>query len=127
MKLSHITVVLLTLVTLAPFGSASGDAFTRAYFDSASDDLVVSLIYKGTNPDHAFSLVWGKCRNANTKGMHQLAVRVLDSQWNDAALRDYQKTVRFNLSKLKCRPAEVTLLTAPRFRYTLLIPASGSH
>lgn len=127
MKLTHITVVILTLVASAPIGSASADAFARAYFDAVSDELVVTFIYQGTNPDHTFSLAWGKCRNANTKGMHQLAVRVLDSQWSDAALRDYQKTVRFNLSKLKCRPAELTLLTAPRFRYTLLIPASGGH
>jgi hypothetical protein len=48
---------------------------------------------------------------------------VLDSQWQDDARHEFKKTLRFGLAELQCRPAKVTLRTAPRFMYTLMIPA----
>jgi hypothetical protein len=58
----------------------------------------------------------------NGSQLHGVAAQVLDSQWQDQALHPYQKTVRFSLADIPCRPAKVTLRTAPRFIYTVLIP-----
>ena len=51
--------------------------------------------------------------------------RILDSQWNDRALEPFTKTVRFDLAELRCRPAEITLFTAPNFRIGVTIPAAA--
>jgi hypothetical protein len=53
---------------------------------------------------------------------HQIAGEIIDSQWNDTERQTYTKTVRFGLASVNCRPATVTLRTAPRFEYTLQIP-----
>jgi hypothetical protein len=50
-----------------------------------------------------------------------VAVEVLDDQWRDQAQREFKKTVRFSLADMPCRPAKVTLRTAPRFTYTVVI------
>ncbi len=97
--------------------------FANVYYDPATDQLVVTMMYSGTNPNHTFSLKWGRCKAANDGGMAQISANVIDSQWQDAEQNDYQKTTRFNLGKLQCRPAKVTLRSAPRFIYILRIPA----
>ena len=106
---------------LLPLGSHA-DSFSKAYYDARADQLVVSMTYGGTNPNHAFSLQWGQCQNVNGGELHEVAAEVLDSQWQDQALHPYKKTVRFSLADIPCRPAKVTLRTAPRFIYTVLIP-----
>jgi hypothetical protein len=111
------------LVTLMLLHGAHADDFSKAYYDSRVDQLVVSMIYSGTNPKHTFTLQWGQCQDVNGSNLHEVAVQVLDSQWQDEALRPYKKTVRFSLVGIPCRPAKVTLRTAPRFIYTVLIPA----
>jgi hypothetical protein len=111
------------LVTLMLPHAAHADNFSKAYYDSRADQLVVAMIYRGTNPKHTFTLQWGQCQDVNGSNLHEVAVQVLDSQWQDEALRPYKKTVRFSLAGIPCRPAKVTLRTAPRFIYTVLIPA----
>ena len=99
------------------------DTFSGAYYDSRTNEIVVTMIYRGTNPDHEFSIQWGDCQPPGDGGTkHQIAAEVLDSQWNDTAQQTYTKTVRFPLASLNCRPATVTLRTAPRFEMTLEIP-----
>jgi len=100
------------------------DSFAQAYYDVAKNDLVITMNYRGTNPNHAFSLAWGPCSKSKDGAGHEIAADVLDSQWLDAASRDFVKTTRFNLANFRCRPATVTLRTAPRFFYTLQIPGS---
>lgn len=81
------------------------------------------MLYRGTNPDHQFSVQWGDCQPLGSDGTtHQIVGQVLDSQWDDDARQTFTKTVRFNVASLNCRPATVTLRTAPRFEYTLQIP-----
>ncbi|HXW73887.1 MAG TPA: hypothetical protein VEK10_03645 [Steroidobacteraceae bacterium] len=81
------------------------------------------MLYGGSNPDHQFSVQWGECQSAPDGGnLHQIAVEVIDSQWNDVAKQNYTKTVRFSLAGMSCRPATVTLRTAPRYEMTLQIP-----
>ena len=103
--------------------SAHADDFSKVYYDASTDELVVTMIYSGTNPDHAFSLRWGQCKQATDRDPSEVEVEVLDSQWEDPARHDFNKTVRFGLTDLPCRPAKVTLRTAPRFIYSLMIPA----
>ena len=106
---------------LLPVGSHA-DSFANAYYDARTDQLVVSMTYSGTNSSHTFTLQWGQCQEVNGGNLHEVAAEVLDSQWQDETLRPYRKTVRFSVVDIPCRPAKVTLRTAPRFIYTVLIP-----
>ncbi len=103
--------------------AAHADNFSRVYYDANTGELVVTMRYRGTNPDHAFSLKWGTCSDAAPGTLPEVAAEVLDDQWRDQAQRDFKKTTRFSLADLPCRPARVTLRSAPRFFYTLVIGA----
>jgi hypothetical protein len=99
------------------------DTFSAAHYDPKTDELVVTIVYGGSNPDHQFSVKWGECQIVPGGGnMHQTVLDVLDSQWNDASQQTYTKTVRFSLAGVSCRPAKVTLRTAPKYEMTLQIP-----
>ena|SRR5579872_5620924 len=102
---------------------AHADNFGRVRYDAQAGQLVVTMIYRGSNPNHAFSFKWGKCRASQADGLPGVTLEVLDDQFNDPARQDYRKTVRFGLAELPCpRPVSITLTTAPRFFYTLTIP-----
>ena len=121
----------LTLAAALPFimfiGPRAGhaDNFQKVYYDPATDELVIVVLYRGTNPDHQFSLKWGPCidRDGNR---HEITAELLDQQYQDAARKDYKKTVRMSLAAMNCRPAAVTLRTAPRFYYTVTVPERGA-
>jgi hypothetical protein len=118
-----IAAVLASILLMA---DARADNFKSARYDAQRDQLVVQMVYRGTHPDHTFHLSWSRCRPLDQQpGMWQVAVDVLDDQWNDAATTEYSRTLRFDLSNQPCRPARVTLRTAPRFYYTLTIPADA--
>ena len=104
--------------------SAQADTFSRVTYDRGKDELVITMRYRGTNADHTFSLQWGHCKETAGSQLHEVVVDVLDSQWQDEERADFKKTTRFGLADLSCRPVVVTLRTAPRFFYTLLIPAT---
>jgi hypothetical protein len=125
MKLrSLIALGLLGAVAPALFAtSARADNFGRIRYDKQSDRLIVTMIYRGSNPNHNFSLKWGQCQANQSGNLPGVTVEILDDQFDDVAQQDYKKTVRFSLAGLPCpRPAAVTLKTAPRFFYTLTIP-----
>jgi hypothetical protein len=113
---------------LASFATHA-DNFVAAHYDGRTDELVVTMRYRGTNPNHAFTLQWGECKQ--TGGDLHLrqttTATVLDDQWNDTAHAPFKKTVRFSLAGVSCRPAEVTLQTAPRYRYTINIPGAPTQ
>jgi hypothetical protein len=121
---SHRTLFAVLLGTAAWLlsGAAFADRFVNAYYDAQTDELVVTMSYRGTNPDHTFSLQWGECRNSPDSGANEIVADVNDSQWHDAAHHDFKKTTRFSLENLTCRPAKLTLRTAPRTYYRLQIP-----
>jgi hypothetical protein len=111
--------VLSAFVAPAPHA----DTFSSVFYDPNKNELVVTIVYGGTNPDHQFSVQWGACQSLGDDGSgHQIVGEVLDSQWNDAAQHTFTKTLHFSLAGLNCRPATVTLRTAPRFEYTLQVP-----
>jgi len=100
--------------------------FGSVHYDSDSDQLIVTMIYDGTNPNHHFSIQWGPCRKLDQPGQpaHQtIDVSILDDQWNDAATKTYTQTVKIPLANVSCRPATVTLRTAPDFLTSFDVPA----
>jgi len=101
---------------------ARADDFANVYYSSRTDQLVVTIAYRGTNPNHTFSLKWGQCKNQTQDGGGEVAAEVLDSQWQDVEQSDFKKTTRFSLVHIPCRPATLTLRSAPRFFATLTIP-----
>jgi hypothetical protein len=114
-------VVAVTLATAAAAVMAA--SFGPVRYDPNSDQLIVTMIYDGTNPDHHFSIQWGPCRKLDQPEHQTIGVSILDDQWNDAATKTYTKTITVPLATLSCRPATVTLRTAPDFITTLYIPA----
>jgi hypothetical protein len=106
---------------LAP--TAHADNFGEIYYDGKNDQLVVTMLFRGTNPNHKFSLKWGECQADQSGNLPGVTVEVLDDRFDDEEQQDFKKTMRFSLEGLPCRrPASVTLRTAPRFFYTLTIP-----
>jgi hypothetical protein len=104
--------------------AAHADNFSRVFYDTKSGQLVVTMRYSGTNPNHNFTLSWGACQTDPNSGANTVVADVQDDQFQDAAQQPYKKTTRFNLANMPCRPASLTLRTAPRFRYTLSIPSN---
>jgi hypothetical protein len=104
--------------------SAQADNFGSVHYDKQSDRLIVTMLYRGTNPNHNFSLKWGACQSDQSSNLPGVTVEVLDDQFGDVERQDYKKTMRFSLAGLPCpRPVAVTLKTAPRFFFTLTIPS----
>ncbi len=115
------SVSLACLSTL--IGPASADSFGSSYYDRATDQLVVTMRYEGTNPNHKFTLQWGQCESADSDSMPRVDVAVLDDQFRDAAQQEYQLVERFSLDRMPCsRPVTVTLRTAPRMYLPIVIP-----
>lgn len=101
--------------------AVQADNFVNAYYSARHDQLVVAMAYRGTNSHHRFSLQWGPCQELDGGG-HEIAAEVLDSQWQDVEQSDFTKVTRFSLADIPCRPATVTLRSAPRFFFTVQIP-----
>ena len=109
------------LALLCQYAGAS--SFGSVAYDKDGDQLVVTMVYRGTNPNHEFTLKWGDCQTGQSGDNPSVTAEVLDDQFDDAAEQDFTKTVRFSLADLPCsRPASVTLRSAPRFFFTLTIP-----
>jgi len=103
---------------------ARADNFAGVHYLARKDQLVITIAYRGTNPDHTFSLKWGPCQELDGGG-RELSAEVLDRQSQDVERSDFKKTTRFSLADIPCRPAKVTLRSAPRFFATLQIPAKA--
>jgi hypothetical protein len=108
-----------TIVSL----QSRADNFANVRYDKPTHRLIVTMVYRGTNPNHHFTLKWGECQANQPGDLPGVTAEVLDDQFDDQAQQDFTKTVRFSLAGLPCpRPVSVTLRTAPRFFYTLTIP-----
>ena len=122
---------LLVRCALAPLGCvlaiprpASADNFGPSYYDRATNELVVTMLYGGTNPNHKFTLKWGACQFDDSGRRLPLAnADILDDQFNDAEQQQYTIVTRFSLADMPCpRPANVTVSTAPGLSFELVIP-----
>lgn len=105
---------------------AMADAFGSAHYDPKNDQLIVTMLYDGTTPNHHFSIQWGPCRKVFTQ-LHEpprkvIEVDIVDDQGNDAATRSYSEIVRVPLAGMSCRPSSVVLWTQPDVTISLDIP-----
>jgi hypothetical protein len=102
------------------------DAFGPVHYDPKGDQLIVTMRYDGTNPNHQFSIQWGPCRkivDQLSEPAHKIIeVDILDDQGNDAAMQSYTKIVKVPLAGVSCRPSTVTLWTPPNISTSLDIP-----
>lgn len=121
--------ILLSAIGMAMVAASPGvmaDNFGSVRYDPADNQLVVVMIYRGTSPDHHFSVKWGRCRTLIDQigePPHQIIqADIVDDQGNDAARTNYSKTIRLSLAGLSCRPATVTLWTPPRHFRSLNVP-----
>jgi hypothetical protein len=100
--------------------SAYAQTFLGAGYDPATDELVVDIAYRGTSPNHEFSLAWDQCqRDARP---YEIAARVIDDRPDDPAVRDFIVRRRFSLGDLQCRPANVTLRMGRLANISVFVP-----
>jgi hypothetical protein len=100
--------------------SGNAEIISGTAYDPARDELVVDILYLGTDPNHEFSLVWDEC--SGTQPPYEVAARLIDQQGFDAAEREFRVRRRFSLAGLKCRPARVGLHLG-RYVTSVFIPA----
>src|SRR5271169_2374019 len=112
----------LLFVALLAWVAAHAATFASASYDASHNEIVATLNYGGTNPNHQFTAQWGSCQKLGKDGNHQIAVDLLDSQWDDIAQQQFTTTVHVSLAGITCRPAAVTLRTAPKYEITVQIP-----
>lgn len=121
-----LTGITFAISAVTASAAVMADTFGPVHYDSKSGQLIVTMIYDGTNDNHNFSIQWGRCRKIVDQlgePAHQIInLEILDDQGNDAARKSYTKTVRVPLAGLSCRPATVTLWTPPNHYTSLDIP-----
>jgi hypothetical protein len=100
--------------------------FGPVHYDPKTDQIVVTVIYDGTNPNHHFSFKWGRCRKVRDHLVgpaHKIIdVDIIDEQGNDAARKPYKEIVKVPLAGVSCRPATVTLWTPPNSSVSIGVP-----
>ncbi len=120
------SLLILAVMMMTATTAVMADAFGSVHYDPKRDQIVVTMIYDGTNPNHHFSLHWGRCHTLHDRiqgpARKIINLGILDDQWNDAARKRYTKIVRVSLGELSCRPATVTLWTSPNQFTRLNIP-----
>ena len=116
----------LLAITVMMVTAVRADAFGPVHYDPKRNQIIVTMIYDGTNPNHHFSIRWGRCHKIRDQlqgpARKIVNVGILDDQGNDAAIKRYTKIVRVPLTGLSCRPVAVTLWTPPNSSTTLDIP-----
>lgn len=122
---SGVLVAFAVAMVIATAGVMAED-FGAVRYDRKGDQLIVTVMYDGTNPDHHFSIRWGRCHEIHDQ-LHGPARKiidadVLDDQGNDAAIKSYTEIVRVPLAGLSCRPATVTLWAPPNSSTSIAIP-----
>ena len=113
----------LLAITVMMVTAVQADTFGPVRYDAKKNQIIVTMIYDGTNPNHHFSIRWGRCHKLQDQLQGPprkiINVGILDDQGNDAARKRYTKIVLVSLAGLSCRPATVTLWTPPN-QYTRL-------
>jgi hypothetical protein len=88
---------------------AAGADILGARYEPARDDIVAEIAYRGTSPDHDFTIQWGRCQAGEDGAPAQVAGRLIDAQGRDVAREDYRILERIALDGIPCRPAMITL------------------
>ena len=119
-------VAIIVALTIATATVARADTFGAVHYDAKSNQILVTVHYWGTSPNHHFSVQWGRCRklhgHLHGPAPRAIALGILDEQGNDAANRRYTKLVIVSLAGMSCRPATVNLWTSPNQYRSIAIP-----
>jgi hypothetical protein len=107
---------------LAVPAAAQAQTLMEAVFDAGNDALSVEIAYRGTHPNHEFSLDWSSCQQT-PDGKRTTVARLVDGQGDDVAREDYRVRRSFSLAALECRPADVTVRLGPVSNRTVHVPA----
>lgn len=110
------SIALACALVFATAPARAADILAAAY-DPQTDEIVVDIAYRGTNPNHTFSLLWDPCKDGRT------SARLVDRQGNDEAREDYRVRERLSLKELPCRPAVVTLRLGRVAHEDVYVPA----
>jgi hypothetical protein len=108
------------LLYVAPAAAISVTALT---YDPGKDQLVLTIAYRGTNPDHQFNVQWDACTRLDDERMQILGLLV-DTQPDDLARQDFTRQMRIDLRDFSCRPAKVTIRTSAGFFTSVDVPAA---
>lgn len=108
------------LLYVAPAAAVSVTALT---YDPDKDQLVLTIAYRGTNPDHQFNVQWDACKKLDEERMQILGLLV-DNQPDDLARQEFTKPMRIDLRDFGCRPAKVTIRTSAGFFTSVDVPAA---
>lgn len=116
---SCMSVVVLLLAT-----RAMSMNIVELSFDEQTEELVFKVLYRGTHPNHAFGVMWEKCRRMADGHLEILGI-IQDSDPKDAARKEFEKTERVSMKGFSCRPARVTIgAPSPLYRRTFSLPAA---
>ena len=120
------TLTTFAVATVMAAATVSADTVGPVHYDPKRDQLIVTMFYDGTNPNHHFSIRWGSCQKLRDQlhgRSHQIIyVSIIDDQGNDAAMKSYRKVIRVPLAGLSCRPATVTVSAPPKSYASLDVP-----
>lgn len=115
------------IVVAAAMTTASAAVMAATFgpvrYDPNGDQLMVTMIYDGTKPDHHFSIYWDTCRKDDQPVRQTIGINILDEDYNDAATTTYTEALKVPLATLSCRPATVVLWTPPSSTESVDIPA----
>jgi hypothetical protein len=104
------------VLALAALPSGAAD-IVGARYDANADEIVVDIVYRGTQPGHRFAVEWGPCTDSG------VAARLVDRQGDDPAREEFRVRERIALGGLPCRPAEVTLRLGKVSHARVQVPA----
>lgn len=112
---------LTCIAALFYFSTAAAVTVTVLTYDAGKDQLVMTIAYRGTNPDHRFTVKWDPCKRLDDERMQILGLLV-DSQPNDLARQEFTTPLRIDLRDFSCRPSKVTIKTSTGFFHSVDIP-----
>jgi hypothetical protein len=118
----HLRIWLACLAALLYVAPAAAISVTALTYDPSKDQLVMTIVYRGTNPDHRFKVQWDKCSRLDEERMQILGLLV-DDQPNDLARQEFTRPLRIALRDFSCRPAKVTIRTSAGFFTSVDVPA----
>lgn len=106
----------LLVLALAALPVQAADIVGAGY-DAKADEIVVDIVYRGTQPGHRFAVEWGPCTETG------VAARLVDTQGSDIAKDEFRVRERIGLGGLPCRPAVVTLRLGKVSHARVQVPA----
>jgi hypothetical protein len=111
---------LLALLYCAPASAITVSGLT---YDAAKNRLVMTVAYRGTNPEHQFSVQWDECKRLDDDRSQILGL-LIDSQPDDLARQEFTQQFTVDLSAFTCRPSKVTIRTSAGFFMSVDVPAA---